>query len=150
MLQIFMNELFIEYRKSAISAAWKKFQQAANKPAFTKKRKLDQTAKAWSSTSVVSTGLYKSWMTNNHIFSNNHNKAELSALGHTSFSDFFVFQECVSYICSRPQLLDDGLYPVNHLLPHSCFLWPGRHEVVEVYHFFVKSGKRKNPSWKIS
>lgn len=45
---------------------------------------------------------------------------------------------CVSHICSGPQLLDDHLYPVYHLLPHSCFLWPGRHEVVEVYHLLVE------------
>lgn len=50
--------------------------------------------------------------------------------------------EVLFYICSRPQLLDDHLYPVHHLLPHSCLLWPRGHEVVEVHHFFVESGQK--------
>lgn len=55
---------------------------------------------------------------------------------------------CVSYICSGPQLLDDHLYPVHHLLPHSCFLRPRRHEVVEVHHLLVESGRKGG--WQMS
>lgn len=48
---------------------------------------------------------------------------------------------CLSYICSGPQLLNDHLYPVHHLLPHSCLLWSWRHKVVEVHHLLVESGQ---------
>ena len=58
---------------------------------------------------------------------------------------------CVSYICSGPQLLNNHLYSVHHLLPHSCLFWPGRHEVVEVHHLLVESaGGRRMKDWGYS
>lgn len=54
---------------------------------------------------------------------------------------------CVSYICSGPQLLDDHLYPVHHLFPHSCLLWSRRHEVIEVHHLLMESAQEKNKGY---
>lgn len=56
----------------------------------------------------------------------------------------------VSYVCCGPQLLDDHLYPVDHLLPHGRFLWSRRHEVVEVYHLLVESVQEKRPQVTLS
>jgi len=52
-------------------------------------------------------------------------------------------KQCLTHICIRPELFNNIFYPVHHFHPHSLFFRSGRHILIKVNDFFMKTKKKK-------